>query len=831
MKRIKTWIPDLLLGAACLFCVWLFVLRHGAFASSVDYLSQHSVFPAYFRQQFYETWQLIPQFAPNIGGGQNIFHFAYYGLLNPLILPSYLLPWVPMELYLQVVMVLCLMASVLLMYHWLRKKGHTIPVSAITALLFLLAGPMIFHSYRHIMFVDYMPFLLLGLMGVDRYWNRHKSGLLIISVFLMCMTSFYFSVGGLLVLWLYGTVSAHRKWKLAYLMFLLDLFIGILMAGCLLLPAALALGGRSGHNTLPNLAALLIPDFDPTELCYNTYSIGLPTLSISVLFLGLTYPKWRDRLLVLGLLLLIGIPLFRWLLGGMLYIRAKSLIPLLPLLCERWADLLQRLQQKRLSRPCVLAAFGLTGILCLGYGLLHRNSSDFTFYLLLLAEGALTLAAMLLGQKHYAAAAVLPLCCLFLFGLYSNQTNGAIIPAEDYTAYNSTALGAQITQTLFGDTGWYRLEESGSYDQRKANLNRIQSPRQLTTSLYSSAYDSGYSAFCQDVFQIEQPFRNSLMQGASKNPLFRKFMGVKYNVNPDTGEMDTQEGTAPIAYATDSLISRADFNRLSFPYRQLALMKYVVSDSAATTDANWYQNIHELAEPLDLEFPSSNALHKKAGGWQYLSSKAQHTTLTVPESSEKRLLLLEFQVENDRNRDLSITVGGMKNKLTSRQHIYYNGNTTFTYVITLEPGQTEVPVTLSAGSYRIKNLSAYLCSADILTDESLYESAFQPDFQQTKGNHIVGTISVSSDETFVTSIPYDNGFTVYVDGDEVPTQTVNTTFLGFSLTPGTHEISIVYQAPGYLGGLVISAAGLLLLLGVLLFEHLIAKEKRESSPA
>lgn len=59
------------------------------FGSNVDWLSQHSVFPEYFRQQFYETGTVFPEFAANIGGGQNIYNFAYYGLL----IMAYIIPF------------------------------------------------------------------------------------------------------------------------------------------------------------------------------------------------------------------------------------------------------------------------------------------------------------------------------------------------------------------------------------------------------------------------------------------------------------------------------------------------------------------------------------------------------------------------------------------------------------------------------------------------------------------------------------------------------------------------------------------------------------------
>lgn len=91
--------------------------------SETDWLSQHIVFPEYFRQKFYETGNLWPDFAMELGGGQNIWNFAYYGLYNPLYLLSFLLPFVKMSDYVQAVMVLTWIADGLLCYIWL-KNGH-----------------------------------------------------------------------------------------------------------------------------------------------------------------------------------------------------------------------------------------------------------------------------------------------------------------------------------------------------------------------------------------------------------------------------------------------------------------------------------------------------------------------------------------------------------------------------------------------------------------------------------------------------------------------------------------------------------------------------------
>ena len=56
------------------------------FGANVDWISQHSVLPEYFRQQFYDTGQLFPEFAANIGGGQNIYNFSYLQSADPAVL-------------------------------------------------------------------------------------------------------------------------------------------------------------------------------------------------------------------------------------------------------------------------------------------------------------------------------------------------------------------------------------------------------------------------------------------------------------------------------------------------------------------------------------------------------------------------------------------------------------------------------------------------------------------------------------------------------------------------------------------------------------------------
>ena len=187
-----------------LIMIFLIFGANYIYGSKTDWFSQHWTFAEYFRNLFYQTGDIFPNFAFNIGAGQNIYNFSYYGLLNPIILSSYFFPFVKMIDYIMLVSILSIFISTFLFYKWLRNNNFSTKATMLASTLFLLASPLIFHSHRHIMFVSHIPFLILGLMGIDKYFKTKQRWLYILSVFLMIMTSYYYSVGGLLVMVIYG---------------------------------------------------------------------------------------------------------------------------------------------------------------------------------------------------------------------------------------------------------------------------------------------------------------------------------------------------------------------------------------------------------------------------------------------------------------------------------------------------------------------------------------------------------------------------------------------------------------------------------------------------
>lgn len=77
-------------------------------------------------------------------------------------------------------------------------------------------------------------------------------------------------------------------------------------------------------------------------------------------------------------------------------------------------------------------------------------------------------------------------------------------------------------------------------------------------------------------------------------------------------------------------------------------------------------------------------------------------------------------------------------------------------------------------------------------------------------NEITGNITVSKKKALVLSVPYSQGFTAYVDGKETKLQKANTMFMALELEPGEHEIRLTYCTPYLRPGMILSVAGLVI---------------------
>lgn len=112
----------------------------------------------------------------NLGGGSNAYLFSYYGFLRPDILIGCLFQDIPMRfLLIGYILVSCLFA-VLLFFWWIQGETKDRFLSWCASVLFLTAA-CFFHAHRQIMFINYLPFLLLALLCIQKKKNSLSSSL------------------------------------------------------------------------------------------------------------------------------------------------------------------------------------------------------------------------------------------------------------------------------------------------------------------------------------------------------------------------------------------------------------------------------------------------------------------------------------------------------------------------------------------------------------------------------------------------------------------------------------------------------------------------------
>ena len=359
------------------------------YGSDIDWLGQHVAFPDVFRQNFYETKQLIPEFLFNIGGGQNIYNFVYYGFLSPFFLLSYFLPFVDMTTYIMVVSVVCYLVSGQLFYFFFKRHFEE-RLSFWTTIIFSTLAPLTFHFHHHIMFVWYIPFFILALLGLERLFDKKKSGLFIISTFFIIMTNYYYSVGCLVFLFVYAIYLLLKKDKWSWKEFFRTVYlfaIPVLLSAVIILPTAYTLfgSGRSmGHvETLQNL---IIPSL--MEYFYSTYSMGISAVVLFAIVGNFT-SKTRNRadMFLNGFtLFLLVCPLFTYVLNGMLYVRGKVLIAYAILALYNFCQFIEKLHKKEINFKLTTIITSIYIVFCAIFG-----SSTWLFGLVMMIELAIAL--------------------------------------------------------------------------------------------------------------------------------------------------------------------------------------------------------------------------------------------------------------------------------------------------------------------------------------------------------------------------------------------------------------------------------------------------------
>ncbi len=118
------------------------------------------------------------------------------------------------------------------------------------------------------------------------------------------------------------------------------------------------------------------------------------------------------------------------------------------------------------------------------------------------------------------------------------------------------------------------------------------------------------------------------------------------------------------------------------------------------------------------------------------------------------------------------------------------------------------------------NVDKYKEAMNMLSQQGLDVT----DYDDTSIN---GTVTATEDGLLFTSIPYDEGYTVYVDDVKTAYTNVGGAFIAFNLSEGTHTIRLSYSPRGFKAGILITILSAIILAGLIYVRIRFKKELTE----
>ena len=802
-------LPCLLLTALMLGLLLFPVEEGGLFGSEGDWYSQHVGAAEALRQTMLSQETIFPQFV-GIGGGVNAYDLAYYGLLRPDVLFSVVFPQIEMKHIISAYAAAGAVAAVNLMYFWLRRKGLDKAFACAGAVV-LAGAACFFHAHHQIIFVNYMPFLILALMGVDRIIRGQKSLLLTISVFLICMHSFYYAPTCIVVLLLYGLQGLYELRRQGgsrkeFLCLVGKGFtaavLGIALAAVLLLPTALDILSTQKDSGSFSEEPIKAVDFSFSGLLYHPYGCGMSLTALYCLLLSLT--QKRKRALAAAVCIVIAVPAVWLVLSGFLYPRAKILMPLVPLIAYICADTLQGIYKKEQKPYFVPAVLALLAALLLSSGGKWQPLVYVDGGLLLLWVCVMRISAAPVRVKKAGLAVLLlvPVCVSY----------GANLTMEDYLA----ADDPRQSRFSFADITMFASEPNYRFDylaNNYINSNVLPDGALNKTASYTSVTNSLYGEFCYDTMKNPISLRNRVVLMPNCNSLFNYFMGIRYVLTEENRVpagyrtvfrrngfvLAENPDVLPICYGTDKLPGEAALRELDFPEKAAALCGVDVREENPRTF-------------FGEKFPRG-----------YGKENSGKTSVSLTEPLRGRILIVSFDVERRDGREVCITINGVKNNLSGTSAPYPNGNENFTFVLSSEEELAALEIEMTRGEYTLENLKVYTADMPSVDKDHVWEAAADSGADQV----FAGAVGMKADGYFVTSYPYKKGWSVLVDGKPVEAEKVNTAFMGFALDKGAHRIEIEYTAPGFEAGAAVSLTALAAAALIWAMEYLRERKREE----
>ncbi len=210
--------------------------------------------------------------------------------------------------------------------------------------------------------------------------------------------------------------------------------------------------------------------------------------------------------------------------------------------------------------------------------------------------------------------------------------------------------------------------------------------------------------------------------------------------------------------------------------------------------------------PIQSDNSATGTVTGSTSGFRALGDGDAYFSVTIEETAP-----IYVYVDCSAAESITVTAGGKDFSVTPHEPYVLN-------VGTLEMGST-VTLSVSADSACSGNFYVADFSEDTFRAGMAQLTKNQLVVEDLGDSRLVGTVNAKQDGVLMTSIPYDAGWRVTVDGEAVETFGVSDGFLALDITTGSHTVQFTYRPRGLTVGLGITLVSLIALAVLLILSR------------
>ena len=783
----------------------------------------------------------------NGAGGSNFWNLlAYYGasplnLILVLFPKKFLMEGVTLILLLKIGLAGSTMAVYLRAIVWEKdKRSADISLVGFATLYALCSYVMAY--YWCIMWMDAVALLPLCILGLHKILDGRSGVFYTVCLALVVFINYYMAIMVCIFILFYYPVlyfikvqgeSAGHFFKTTGRAVGYSL-LGVLMSAVMLLPTWMSMQSTyyisadmpektELYNDLLDILNQMLPN---AEL---TYREGLPNLYCGMFVVILLVFYWISRTIPLREKLLNGAFLvflifslninkldFIW--HGFHFpnqLPYRYTFMICFLLIAMAYQVFQRVDEIRVNHLWILLAAG-GGYYLLAQKILTEHIKDLDLFVYSgLAWLALYVAILLLYKKGrlpknlLLILTVILLTCEMASNTCTSIDQVGTTQRSNYYA-NEADIAKLVKKTEGTDDRFGRTEMNDNYILNCPAMYHYKGISQFSSSLNANA-----TALMEHIGMEGAPDKNRFNYNQT-DPVTNAMLNIRYLIGKNlpiddgdfkqiakSGNSRLYESIYPlsIGYMTADTIRTWNYEQEN-PFM-------VLDDYVRAVTQNKYTSVFTEIEPVDVSAANIELSSTGDGMWDSTlknETKKSKTILTYQAQQTGKQYLF---IEADDADAITVSQEKKDDKIEIR-----NDCGSIVNLGEMDSG-TEFTVTIEYKEGKGGSVVSHVCTMDEAVWQDAYKmlSASMLDVTDYGDSCLKGTINVQEDGVFVTSVPYEAGWKLKVDGHtrEI-NELIGGAWISTSLSAGEHQIELSFRPPGLIAGLLITLASIGLLI-------------------